>query len=255
MSFIYTSSIEVAGPNPRGDPIINGNEDTPYTPSLKFPYSRTKKEAEQAVLHAQGEVLQNGGRLATCALRPMFIYGEGSPDLLHSMVKGIQNSGVMHRFSLPEARVNPVYVGNVALCHLLAARGLRDPQRRATIGGNVYFISDDTPPVSYSDFNHAVMSSLGFRIQEKPFLPLRLLYLLCFLMEMLQMLLRPVKRFVPPLNRQLLTMVNTPFSFSYHKAQRDLGYTPRFDWAEARKRTADWLVSQLPKEKAKIKAK
>uniref|UniRef100_A0A4W5RCH7 Hydroxy-delta-5-steroid dehydrogenase, 3 beta- and steroid delta-isomerase 1 n=1 Tax=Hucho hucho TaxID=62062 RepID=A0A4W5RCH7_9TELE len=255
VSFIYTSSIEVAGPNANGDPIINGDENTPYTSSLKFPYSRTKKEAEQVTLQAQGEVLQNGGRLATCALRPMYIYGEGCRFLLSHMGDGIQNGDMLYRTSRPEAQVNPVYVGNAALAHLQAARALRDPQRRAAIGGNFYYISDDTPPVSYSDFNHAVLSPLGFSIQEKPILPIPVLYVLCFLMEMLQILLRPFKRFTPPINRQLLTMLNTPFSFSYRRAQRDMGYAPRYSWEEARKRTMDWVASQLPKERERIKAK
>ncbi|XP_020314915.1 hydroxy-delta-5-steroid dehydrogenase, 3 beta- and steroid delta-isomerase 1 [Oncorhynchus kisutch] len=255
VSFIYTSSIEVAGPNANGDPIINGDENTPYTCSLKFPYSKTKKEAEQVTLQAQGEVLQNGGRLATCALRPMYIYGEGCRFLLGHMGDGIRNGDVLYRTSLPEAQVNPVYVGNAALAHLQAARALRDPQRRAAIGGNFYYISDDTPPVSYSDFNHAVLSPLGFSIQEKPILPIPVLYLLCFLMEMLQILLCPFKRFTPPINRQLLTMLNTPFSFSYRRAQRDMGYAPRYSWEEARKRTMDWVASQLPKERERIKVK
>lgn len=255
MSFIYTSTIEVAGPNANGDPIINGDENTPYTCSLKFPYSRTKKEAEQVTLQAQGEVLQNGGRLATCALRPMYIYGEGCRFLLGHMGDGIRNGDMLYRTSRPEAQVNPVYVGNAALAHLQAARALRDPQRRAAIGGNFYYISDDTPPVSYSDFNHAVLSPLGFSIQEKPILPIPVLYLLCFLMEMLQILLCPFKRFTPPINRQLLTMLNTPFSFSYRRAQRDMGYAPRYSWEEARKRTMDWVASQLPKERERIKAK
>ncbi|XP_064800322.1 hydroxy-delta-5-steroid dehydrogenase, 3 beta- and steroid delta-isomerase 1 [Oncorhynchus masou masou] len=255
VSFIYTSSIEVAGPNANGDPIINGDENTPYTCSLKFPYSKTKKEAEQVTLQAQGEILQNGGRLATCALRPMYIYGEGCRFLLGHVGDGIRNGDMLYRISRPEAQVNPVYVGNAALAHLQAARALRDPQRRAAIGGNFYYISDDTPPVSYSDFNHAVLSPLGFSIQEKPNLPIPVLYLLCFLMEMLQILLCPFKRFTPPINRQLLTMLNTPFSFSYRRAQRDMGYAPRYSWEAARKRTMDWVASQLPKERERIKVK
>ncbi|XP_029936360.1 hydroxy-delta-5-steroid dehydrogenase, 3 beta- and steroid delta-isomerase 1 [Myripristis murdjan] len=255
VSFIYTSSIEVAGPNPKGDPIINGNEDTVYNCSLKFPYSKTKKEAEQKTLQANGEVLQNGGRLATCALRPMYIYGEGCRFLLGHMADGIRNKDVLYRASAPEAHVNPVYIGNVALAHLQTARGLRDPQKRSIIGGNFYYIADNTPPVSYSDFNHVVMSPLGFRIQEKPMLPLCLLYVLCFFLEMLCMMLRPFISTVLPLNRQLLVMLNTPFSFSYQKAQRDLGYTPRYTWQEARRRTTEWLASQLPKERDRIRAK
>ncbi|KAL2081088.1 hypothetical protein ACEWY4_022941 [Coilia grayii] len=254
-SFIYTSSIEVAGPNPRGDPIVNGNEQTPYSACLKFPYSRTKKEAEELCLRSQGEVLRDGGRLATCALRPMYIFGAGCRFTLGHMRNGIQNGDVLLRASPREALVNPVYVGNVALAHLQAARALRDPQRRATVGGNMYYVADDTPPVSYSDFNHAVLAPLGFGIQEKPSMPFPVLYFLCFLMEMLQVLLRPFLRFAPPLNRQLLTMLSTSFSFSYQRAKRDLGYTPRYSWEEARKTTTDWLAIMLAKERAQKKTK
>uniref|UniRef100_A0A3Q0REX7 Hydroxy-delta-5-steroid dehydrogenase, 3 beta- and steroid delta-isomerase 1 n=1 Tax=Amphilophus citrinellus TaxID=61819 RepID=A0A3Q0REX7_AMPCI len=167
MSFIYTSTIEVMGPNPKGEPIINGSEDTVYDSTLKFNYSKTKREAEERTLQAHGEVLQNGGQLATCALRPMYIYGEGCRFLLGHMDDGIRNRNVLFRMSLPEALVNPVYVGNVATAHLQAARSLKDPQKRIAVGGKFYFISDDTPPVSYSDFNHVMMSPLGFSIQEK----------------------------------------------------------------------------------------
>ncbi|XP_031168288.1 hydroxy-delta-5-steroid dehydrogenase, 3 beta- and steroid delta-isomerase 1 [Sander lucioperca] len=255
VSFIYTSTIEVMGPNSKGEPIINGSEDTVYNCTLKFVYSKTKKEAEQRTLQAHGEVLNNGGRLATCALRPMYIYGEGCRFLLGHMSKGIQNKGVLFRMSQPEARVNPVYVGNVAAAHLQAARSLKDPQKRNAIGGKFYLISDDTPLGSYSDFNHVMMSPLGFNIQEKLMYPLRLLYVVCFLMEMLCMMVRPFVRIVPPLNRQLVTMLNTPFSFSYQKAKRDLGYVPRYTWEEARKRTIEWLASELPKERERINTK
>lgn len=251
-SFVYTSTLEVMGPNSKGEPVVNGNEDTVYDCTLKFSYSKTKREAEQRTLQAHNEQLQNGGRLATCAIRPMYIYGEGCRFLLGHMKDGIRNKHVLYRMSLPEARVNPVYVGNVAWGHLQAARGLKDQQRRSTVGGQVYFISDDTPHLSYSDFNHALMAPLGFNIQAKPLVPLRFFYLFCFIMELLCMMLRPFVRLVPPLNRQLLTMLNTPFSFSYQKAKRDLGYAPRYTWEEARQNTVEWLASQLPKQREEV---
>lgn len=252
VSFIYTSTIEVMGPNPKGEPIINGSEDTVYSSSLKFNYSKTKKEAEERTLLAHGEVLQNGGRLATCALRPMYIYGEGCRFLLGHMGDGIKNMNILFRMSVPEAKVNPVYVGNVAAAHIQAARSLKDPQKRNDVGGKFYYISDDTPLVSYSDFNHVVLSPLGFHIQEKPILSFRLFYVFCLLMEMLCMMVRPFVRIVPPLNRQLLIMLNTPFSFSYQKARRDLGYVPRYTWEEARRLTMEWLASQLPLERDRL---
>ncbi|XP_076850473.1 hydroxy-delta-5-steroid dehydrogenase, 3 beta- and steroid delta-isomerase 1 [Brachyhypopomus gauderio] len=254
-SFIYTSSIEVAGPNVRGDPIIGGNEETQYVCCLKFPYSQSKKEAEQLCLRAHGEVLGNGARLATCVLRPMYIYGEGCRFTLGHMRDGIRNGDVLLRISRREAKVNPVYVGNAAFGHLQAARALKAPQRRAAVGGNFYYISDDTPPISYSDFNHAVLAPLGFGIQTRPVLPFPILYLMAFLMELLQAVLRPFLKFTPPMNRQLLVMLNTSFSFSYQKAHRDMGYTPRHDWEEARQRTTDWLASVLPRERERVSVK
>uniref|UniRef100_A0A8C8CMV9 3-beta hydroxysteroid dehydrogenase/isomerase domain-containing protein n=1 Tax=Oncorhynchus tshawytscha TaxID=74940 RepID=A0A8C8CMV9_ONCTS len=161
-SFIYTSSIEVAGPNANGDPIINGDENTPYT-------------SERVTLQAQGEGLH-----------------------LHPQTN-------VH---LRRAQVNHVYAGNTALAHLQAARPIR---------GNFSYISDDTPPISYFDFNRVVLSPLGFRY--------------------------------PPINRQLLNMLNMPFSFTYRTSQRDMGYVPRYSWEEVRKWTMDWLASQLPKER------
>uniref|UniRef100_A0A8C6TCV3 Hydroxy-delta-5-steroid dehydrogenase, 3 beta- and steroid delta-isomerase 1 n=1 Tax=Neogobius melanostomus TaxID=47308 RepID=A0A8C6TCV3_9GOBI len=253
-SFIYTSSIEVMGPNASREPIHNGTEDTVYECSLKFAYSKTKKEAEQRSLEANGELLPDGTQLATCALRPMYIYGEGCRFLLGHMTDGVRNKNVLYRVSLPDAKVNPVYVGNVAVAHLQAARGLKDPNKRNTIGGRFYNISDDTPAVSYSDFNHVLMSPLGFHIQDKLPLPLSLLYVLCFLLEMVSAILRPLIRFVPPLNRPLLTMLNTTFTFTYKKAQAELGYVPRYTWQEARNSTLEWLAEQLPAIRDEVKA-
>lgn len=255
VSFIYTSTVEVMGPNPRGESITNGNEDMIYDNTLKFSYSKTKKEAEDRTLQANGEMLKNGGHLATCALRPMYIYGDGCRFLLGHMRDGIQNRDVLYRMSEREAHVNPVYVGNVAYGHLQAARSLKDPRKRNIVGGKFYFISDDTPPVSYSDFNHVLLSPLGFSIQEKLLLPLCFFYIFCFVLETLCTILRPFIHIVPPISCQLLTLLNTKFTFSYQKAKKDLGYEPKYSWDEARKRTTEWLASQLPLEREKLLSK
>ncbi|CAL1582978.1 unnamed protein product [Knipowitschia caucasica] len=252
-SFIITSSLEVMGPNPRGDPIHSGTEETVYdSSSLKSLYGITKKEAEEKTLQANGKLLPDGTRLATCALRPMYIYGEGCRFLRGHLADGLGNNNVLYRMSLKEAKVNPVYVGNVAFAHLQAARCLKDPTKRQVASGKFYFISDDTPPVSYSDFSHALMSPLGFHIQDKLPLPMSLLYAGCFIMEMVSMMLRPFITLVPPLSRQVLTMLNTHFTFSYQKAQTELGYTPRFSWQQASKGTTEWLAGQLPALQEKL---
>ena len=65
---VYTSTIDVVVEGRR--PIVDGDESLPYPKRLpREPYCRTKILAEQLVLSA------NGPELATCALRPVGMYG------------------------------------------------------------------------------------------------------------------------------------------------------------------------------------
>ncbi|XP_030060960.1 3 beta-hydroxysteroid dehydrogenase/Delta 5--_4-isomerase type 1 [Microcaecilia unicolor] len=241
--FIYTSSVEVMGPNYHGDPIINGNEDTAYESNHCFPYGQSKKAAEQHVLRANGEALRNGGSLMTCALRPMYIFGEGCRFILLHVDDAILNKNVFLRLSRKEAIVNPVYVGNIAWAHIQAAKAMRNPETAKQIEGNFYFISDDTPPISYSDFYHSLAEELGFGIESKLAMPLLLQYFLAFLLQILSTLLKPFVKYVPPFTRHLLNIYHTPFTFSYKKAQQDFGYQPLYSWEEAKQLTSNWIAS------------
>nr|KAF6440745.1 hydroxy-delta-5-steroid dehydrogenase, 3 beta- and steroid delta-isomerase 7 [Rousettus aegyptiacus] len=51
---VYTSSMEVVGPNVKGHPFYRGNEDTPYEAVHRHPYPHSKALAEQLVLEANG---------------------------------------------------------------------------------------------------------------------------------------------------------------------------------------------------------
>ncbi|XP_006000122.1 hydroxy-delta-5-steroid dehydrogenase, 3 beta- and steroid delta-isomerase 1 [Latimeria chalumnae] len=246
---IYTSSVEVLGPNSKGEPIRDGNEDTPYVSTLKFLYSKTKQQAEENVLASNGRALENGERMVTCALRPTFLYGEGCRFLLSHADNAIKNGDVLLRTSQKEAVVNPVYVGNGAWAHLLLAKAMLDPVKAARVGGRFYFISDDTPHVSYSDLNHEVAGPLGFGIQTKLAMPLPFFYFMVTLLELVQSILKPFIRYVPKMNKQLLTMLNTSFTLSYQQAHRDFGYTPRYKWEEGKQRTTNWLASILPQRR------
>ncbi|XP_059824397.1 hydroxy-delta-5-steroid dehydrogenase, 3 beta- and steroid delta-isomerase 1 [Hypanus sabinus] len=242
-SFIYTSSIEVVGPNERGDPICNGDEDTNYNSSLKFLYSKAKYRAEQIILKANGSRLPNGEWIVTSALRPMYIYGENSRFILQDLDEGIANGMVLLRKSSKEALVNPVYVGNVAWAHILLARAMKEEDKRKIIGGKFYYITDDTPHTSYSDFNYELMSFLGFTIPSNFRIPLLLTYYVAYIAEMLTFLFRPFIRYVPKESRQLITMLNTKFTFISHKARNDFDYTPLYSWEVAKERTTAWLAS------------
>ncbi|KAJ1111917.1 hypothetical protein NDU88_000189 [Pleurodeles waltl] len=245
-NFIYTSSVEVVGPNMRGDPIFNGTEDLVYESNDSFIYGRSKRIAEKCVLQANGQPLDNGTSLVTCALRCMYIFGEESQFLMMHLDGAIMNRDVFPRLSRKEAAVNPAFVGNVAWAHIQAAKAMRDPELVSQVGGQFYYISDDTPHLSYSDFNHELGKELGFGVEPKLCMPLSLLYTFAFVMEMVSLLLRPFVKFVPPTSRHLLNLLHTPFTFSYKKAQKDFGYKPRYSWEDAKRITTAWMAAQVP---------
>ncbi|XP_041067732.1 3 beta-hydroxysteroid dehydrogenase/Delta 5--_4-isomerase-like isoform X4 [Carcharodon carcharias] len=241
--FIYTSSVEVVGPNARGDPICNGDEDTVYLGKLRFQYSRTKYAAEQLVLSTNGCLLPNGEQIITCALRPMFIYGENCRFMKSHLDEAIINGDVLQRNSKKQALVNPVYVGNVAWAHVLVARAMKDKDKKKIVCGKFYYITDDTPHMSYSDFNHELMGPLGFTIPDKLNMPLLFMYVTAFILEIVQFLLKPFIRYIPKTNRHFITMLNTKFTFTSHKARNDFDYIPRYSWEVVKKQTTAWLAS------------
>ncbi|XP_059120893.1 3 beta-hydroxysteroid dehydrogenase/Delta 5--_4-isomerase type 1-like isoform X1 [Peromyscus eremicus] len=253
-AFIYTSSVDVAGPNSYKEIVLNGHEEELHENSWSDPYSYSKKMGEKAVLAANGCSLKNGGILHTCALRPMYIYGEKSPFIYVTMVRALNNNGILNvigKFST----VNPVYVGNVAWAHVLAARGLRDPKKSPRIQGQFYYISDDTPHQSYDDLNFTVSKKWGFHLDSSWSLPLPMLYGLAFLLETVSFLLHPIYSYQPPFNRYLVTLSNSVFTFSYKKAQRDLGYEPLVSWEEARQKTSQWIGSLVEQHKGTLNTK
>ncbi|KAL6044263.1 hypothetical protein STEG23_019943 [Scotinomys teguina] len=219
-AFIYTSSVDVAGPNSYREIVLNGREEEQHESTWSDPYPYSKKMAEKAVLAANGCSLKNGGSLHTCALRPMYIYGEKSPFIQHTLVRSLKNNGILAvtgKFST--GKINTLYVGNVAWAHILAARGLRDPKKSPSIQGQFYYISDDTPHQSYDNLHHTLSKKCGLRLDSSWSLPLPLLYWLAFLLETVSFLLRPIYHYRPPFNHHLVTLSNSVFTFSYKKAE------------------------------------
>ncbi|XP_047389063.1 3 beta-hydroxysteroid dehydrogenase type 7 isoform X3 [Sciurus carolinensis] len=206
---VYTSSMEVVGPNIKGHPFYRGNEDTPYEAVHKHPYPCSKALAERLVLEANGK-------------------------------KGLRLGGRLFRAIPASVEHGRVYVGNVAWMHVLVARELE--QRAALLGGQVYFCYDKSPYKSYEDFNMEFLGPCGLRlVGTRPLLPYWLLVLLAALNALLQWLLRPLLLYAPLLNPYTLAVANTTFTVSTNKAQRHFGYEPLFSWEESRTRTILWV--------------
>ncbi|XP_076975846.1 3 beta-hydroxysteroid dehydrogenase/Delta 5--_4-isomerase-like [Tamandua tetradactyla] len=252
--FIYTSSLEVAGPNSFREIIQNGHEEEHRETRWTSAYPYSKKLAEKAVLAADGWTLQSGGTLRTCALRPMYIYGEGSPFLYAQMTHALKNNGIL-KYDTKLSIANPVYVGNVAWAHVLASRALRDPEKAPTVRGQFYYISDDTPHQSYGEFNYTLGKEWGFCLDSRISLPVSLQYWIAFLLEIVSFLISPIYKYQPSVTRHLVTLSNSVFTFSYKKAQQDLGYEPLFSWEEAKQKTIQWIGSLVEQHKEALKTR
>ncbi|XP_038167737.1 NADPH-dependent 3-keto-steroid reductase HSD3B3-like [Arvicola amphibius] len=252
--FIYSSSMSVAGPNSYKEIVRNACEEENHESKWSDPYPYSKKMAEKAVLAANGRTLKAGGTLQTCALRLPFIYGEGSQLLWGIMNRALENNGVIRNFSKFSV-ANSVYVTNGAWAHILAARSLRDPKTSSNIQGQFYYISDDTPHQSYDDLYYNLSKTCGFHYDSSWSPPLSVLYWLGFLLEAVSFLLRPIYNYQPPLSRFMVTVLNSVFTFSYKKAQRDLGYEPPVSWEEAREKTSEWVGSLVEQHKGTLNTK
>ncbi|XP_007530129.2 3 beta-hydroxysteroid dehydrogenase type 7 [Erinaceus europaeus] len=239
---VYTSSMEVVGPNIKGHAFYRGNEDTPYEAVHKHPYPRSKALAEKLVLEANGREVRGGLPLVTCALRPTGIYGEGHQVMRDFYRQGLRLGGRLFRAIPSSVEHGRVYVGNVAWMHVLVAQELE--RSSARLGGQVYFCYDQSPYKSYEDFNMEILGPCGLRlVGTRPLLPYWLLLLLAGLNALLQWLLRPLLLYAPLLNPYTLAMANTTFTVSTDKAHRHFGYEPLFSWEESRARTIRWVQS------------
>ncbi|XP_070087984.1 3 beta-hydroxysteroid dehydrogenase type 7 isoform X4 [Equus przewalskii] len=237
---VYTSSMEVVGPNVKGHPFYRGNEDTPYEAVHRHPYPCSKALAERLVLEANGRKVRGGLPLVTCALRPTGIYGEGHQIMRDFYHQGLRLGGRLFRAIPASVEHGRVYVGNVAWMHVLVARELE--QRAALMGGQVYFCYDKSPYKSYEDFNMEFLRPCGLRlVGTRPLLPYWLLVFLAALNALLQWLLRPLLLYAPLLNPYTLAVANTTFTVSTNKAQRHFGYEPLFSWEDSRTRTIRWV--------------
>nr|XP_033801188.1 3 beta-hydroxysteroid dehydrogenase type 7 isoform X2 [Geotrypetes seraphini] len=239
---VYTSSMEVVGPNIKGDPFYRGNEDTEYNVYHNKPYPVSKAKAEHLVIAANGTKIKGGKQLYTCSLRPTGIYGEK-----HELMKQFYETGVwagrrIFRTIPSSVEHGRVYVGNVAWMHLLVAQKIQESP--ATIGGQIYYCYDHSPYKSYDEFNMQFLSACGIRmIGSRPVIPYYFLYLLAVLNELLQFLLKPFCLYAPLMNKYTLAVVSTTFTVQTDKAERHFGYHPLYSWEESKSRTIRWIQS------------
>ncbi|XP_063326895.1 3 beta-hydroxysteroid dehydrogenase type 7 [Pelmatolapia mariae] len=233
---LYTSSMEVVGPNINGDHFKRGNEDTPYTVKHSMAYPKSKSEAEKIVLDANGTKVKGGKHLYSCSLRPTGIYGEGHQLMKDFYKQGVQRGGLIVGGIPEHVEHGRVYAGNVAWMHLLAARALREHPEK--VGGEAFYCYDDSPYKSYEDFNMVLLSEFNFR---KARIPTLVLWFLAMFNDLMHWLLKPIYNYTPLLNSYTLAVVSTTFTVRTDKAERYFDYCPLYSWDQCLARTKKWI--------------
>ncbi|AOP31644.1 3 beta-hydroxysteroid dehydrogenase/delta 5-_4 isomerase [Skunkpox virus] len=231
---IYTSSMEVIGPNKKGDPFI-GNEYTPYDISPGHVYAKSKRMAEELVMSANNSVIIGGAKMFTCCLRPTGIYGEGDNLMKTFYNQCKQNGNIMYRTVDDDAVHSRVYVGNVAWMHVLAAKYIQYPG--IDIRGKAYFCYDYSPVCSYDTFNLMLMNPLGIQLGSR--IPKWILKLHACKNDIMRILFK--KHSI--LNNYTLKISNNTFEVRTNLAELDFNYVPIFDYDVAFERTTKWLES------------
>ena len=217
---VYTSTIDVVVDG--RTPVVDGNESLPYPGKLPADtYSRTKIEAEQLMLAA------NGPDLATCALRPAGMYGPRDRYHLGNIVD-MAKRGKYMRAGSGKARFTHVYSENAAHVHLLAAERLFPG---SPVAGEIYFVGDHYPATNLFDFMEPYLEALGLPVPRRS-IPYPVAYGVACVAEMV----------APRSNLTRFSVVQTCVDHTYRhdKAVRELDYTPIVSYDEAFRRTLEY---------------
>jgi 3beta-hydroxy-delta5-steroid dehydrogenase/steroid delta-isomerase len=201
-----------------------GDETSPYSASRDL-YTRTKIEAERAVLRANGE---HG--LLTCAIRPGGIYGPGERLTYGRLVRALKARVPLVVFGDGDARLDYVFIDNLVDGELRAAERLVEG---SPVCGQAYFLSDGTP-INAGEFSIELVRNMGVHAPLVR-VPDRVARALGEVLERVYQLFGAPK---PVFTVANVKLCDIDHYFSIDKARQDLGYIPGVDTTEGLRRTA-----------------
>lgn len=239
---IYTSSYNVIF---GGQEIKYGDESMDYYPIDEHTdyYSKSKAQAEQLVLNANGRKLGNDNHLSTLIIRPAAIYGEGERRHFPRIIKLMDNG--LFRFTVGNAMVDWVHIDNLTQAFILASDKLvsvDDPKKIPS--GRAYFISDDSPIHSWEFLRPlAEANDCEFPTICIPVYVMKYFACLC---EFFHVLFRSFGLYFEPFCTQAeVFKVGITHHFSVERAKHELGYHPRVDSIEGAKRVAFYYSKKV----------
>lgn len=213
-------------------PIQGGTELSTSIPrKFLFPgYPETKLIAERLVLNFNAQQCDGGTTIHTLSLRANVMYGELDPYYVTSALRSAKSTfGTLLRVGNGLAKFQQCYVGNAAAAFVQADSALRED---AQIGGQFYFIPDDTPLQNTFQFMEPFLHAHGFKLSNKA-VPYRLAYGWMYAMELLLKALSPLVKIHLKQASCSIQYINMDLYFKPNKAKRMLKYKPPYTPAEA----------------------
>lgn len=214
-----------------GHAIENGDESLPYPHRFIDPYSRTKAEAERAVLAAAGADA-GGGALGVISLRPAVVWGRGDTTILPILTRLAMGPGIPqvgHGRHLEAT----THIENLVDAVMLAVQADNDSPAL----GRAWFIVDDFG-VTWKELMSATVTAAGVRPRFRR-IPRWIAGPAAWTMDTAASALGlPV-----PLAYFAYRMAITGRSYRITGAQQRLGYRPRVGWAQGLEDLDDWVHS------------
>jgi len=219
--FVFISSAAVHG----FGGFHNATEDSLKMPTI-FPYSITKKEAEDLVNRFY---VEKG--LPTLIIRPGNVFGPKDRTTFVKMAQLLEKRQMVY-ISGGRALTCPTYIENLIDAILLAG------SRKDTVGET--FIITDGLNITWKEYIDKIADKLRVR---RPLIsiPYSLAYSAGAVCEAILKLFRSKRP--PIITRYRIANAGRDYHFSIEKARTKLGYQPRVSLDEAMERTVKWYKS------------
>lgn len=203
-----------------GQDMVDIDENYPYPSKSPYPYSDTKKLAEQLVIQAN-----EPGKFETISLRPRFVWGPGDETILPNLVEMV-DSGRFRWINGGEYLTSTCYIENLVDAVVLA-------MDHGT-GGQAYFITDNEVS-TMRQFLTQMLQTVGRNPGEKN-ASKGLVRFLARIFESIWKLFRIRRK--PPITAFSAAMMSAHCTISSTKARDGLGYVPKVSVAAGMKNLA-----------------
>ncbi|KUJ18307.1 C-3 sterol dehydrogenase/C-4 decarboxylase [Mollisia scopiformis] len=232
-AFVYHSSSSVIEDG--YSDLIDARETKPvlFEGEQRFPYPLSKALAERAVLEANGE-----GEMLTVSIRPAGTFGEADGEMMEKLLGAAKSGRAGVQIGDGKNVYDFLYVGNLVLAHVLAAKALLGAGNGGKVDGEAFHVTNDEPWLFW-DFSRRIAKEAGFEVKNVKVVPRWVAMLFAILTEW-WVWVSSFGRRESELSRHGVRYSCLTRTLNIEKAKKRLGYKPVFNMEEGVKRSVAW---------------